>query len=206
MLKNHIKGGLKILGNYTAALLIYVILLYTFIAIAGEKFTEWLPIYSFIMFILMALMLYTDLRHLAVKEKRPQYELNPYPFKGLVLGLIGFLPFIIIEIVAHFMSFEEPVLNNLKKAIVENILLGPLYFSINLFGKTTIAYIITSFIVPVLSMAAYMAGYYGIELRKLLGLKKEVNYERKQELSPWNPARQEGDQLKKKKKKHKPML
>ncbi|HHY24714.1 MAG TPA: hypothetical protein GX527_10905 [Clostridiaceae bacterium] len=206
MLKNHIKGGLKILGNYAAALLIYVILLYTFIAITGENFNKWLPVYSFIMFILMILMLYTDLWHLAVKEKRPQYELNPYPLKGLVLGLIGFLPFIIIQIVAYLINFEEPVFNNLKRAIVDNILLGPLYFSISLLGKTTIAYIITSLIIPVLSMVAYMAGYYGVELRKLLGLKKEVTYERKQELSPWNPAKQEADQANKKRKKKRPKV
>lgn len=206
MLKNHIKGSLKILSNYASTLLIYVILLYTFIAITGENFTKWLPLYSFIMFVLMTLMLYTDLWHLAAKEKRPQYELNPYPLKGLVIGLIGFLPFIIIEIVSFSINFEEPAFNNLKRAIVDNILLGPLYFSISLLGKTFIAYIVTSLIVPVLSMLAYMAGYYGIELRKILGLKKEVTYERKQELSPWNPTRQEAEQTKKKKKKKSPKV
>ncbi len=206
MLKNHIKGGLKILGDYAAALLIYVILLYTFIAITGENFTKWLPLYSFIMFLLMVLMLYTDLWHLAVKEKRPQYDLNPYPLKGLVFGLIGFSPIIIIEIISYLVNFQEPVFNNLKRAIVDNILLGPLYFSIRLFGETIIGYIVTLLIVPLLSMVAYMAGYYGIELRKILGLKKEVTYEKKQELSPWNPARQEAEQTKKKKKKRRPKV
>lgn len=203
MFKNHIKGGLKVLGNYAAALLIYVILLYTFIAITGEKFSKWLPLYSFFMFILMVLMLYSDLWHLAAKEKRPQYELNHYPLKGLVLGLIGFLPIVIIELIAYFLNFEEPAFNNLKNVILDHIVLGPLSFSISLFGKTAIAYIITSLIVPVLSMIAYMMGYYGIQIKKVLGLKKEESYERKQELSPWNPARKEIEDEKKKKKKRK---
>ncbi|NSW91945.1 MAG: hypothetical protein HPY74_14975 [Firmicutes bacterium] len=201
MFKNHIKDSLKVLGNYAAALLIYVILLYTFIAITGDNFTKWLPLYSFIIFLLMSLMLYTDLWRLAAKEKRPQYNLNPYPLKGLILGLIGSLPLIIIKIIEHFITFEDEVLNRLKVSIVDGVLLGPLYFSISLLGKTAAAYIIALLIVPLLSMLGYMLGYYGIQLGKILGLKKEVVYERKQELSPWNPARKDVGERKKKKKK-----
>src|SRR5690554_1542045 len=105
MLKNHIKGGLKVLGDYGAGLLIYFILLYTFIAITGEGFSAWLPVYSFIMFSIMALILYSDMWSLAVKEKKPQYNLNPYPAKGFVLGLIGFFPIIIILITAYVLNF-----------------------------------------------------------------------------------------------------
>ncbi|HOJ11299.1 MAG TPA: hypothetical protein PK733_12000 [Clostridiales bacterium] len=200
MLKNHVKGGLKVLGDYAAALLIYFILLYTFIAITKDKFSDWLPLYSFFMFMFMALILYNDMWSLAVKEKKPQYELNPYPLKGLVLGFIGFLPFIILEIVAYFLNFNEPVLNNLKSAILQNLLLGPLYFFINLLGKTTLAYAAASLVIPVLSMISYMLGFYGIEIRKTMGLKKEVTVERKNELSPWNPTRQNTGDGKKKKK------
>lgn len=199
MLKNHIKGSLKVLGNYASALLIYVILLYTFIAITGEKFNKWLPLYSLIMFLLMVLMLYADLWQMAAKEKRPQYELNPYPLKGLVIGLIGFSPFIAIQIASYLVSFEEPVINNLIRAIIDNILFGPLYFCANLFKDTLWSNIISLSIIPILSMLAYLAGHYGFEIRKTLGLKKEITYERKQELSPWNPARQEVKQSKKKK-------
>lgn len=92
MLKNHIKGGLRVLGDYGAGLLIYFILLYSFIAITGDKFSDWLPLYSIIMFAIVALLLYSDMWNLAAKEKKPQYDLKPYPMKGLVLGLIGFFP------------------------------------------------------------------------------------------------------------------
>ena len=200
MLKNHIKGGLKVLGDYGAALLIYFILLYTFIAITGEKFSNWLPVYSFVMFMLMVLILYSDMWSLAAKEKKPQYNLNPYPMKGLVLGFIGFSPLIILQIAAYLIKFDEPVLNNLKVAILQNVLLGPLYFFINLFGKTAFAYIISSLIIPLLAMISYMMGLHGIEIRKAIGSKKQAEVERKQELSPWNPTRQDSNDVKKKKK------
>lgn len=196
MLKNHIKGGLKVLADYAAGLLIYFILLYTFIAITGDKFSTWLPLYSFIIFSITALLLYTDMWSLAVKEKKPQYNLNPYPVKGLILGLIGFSPIIIILIVAYVLNFAEPVLNTIKEAIIQNILLGPLYFSIALFNKTIIGYIISLLLVPLLSMFGYLMGFHGKTIRK----KKEVTTERKQELSPWNPARKDIDDGKKKKK------
>ena len=200
MLKNHIKSGLKVLGDYCAGLLIYFILLYTFIAITGEKFSSWLPLYSILMFAIVAILIYSDMWHLAAKEKRPQYNLNPYPMKGLVLGFIGFLPIIVISLVAYFLSFSEPVLNNIKEALLHNILLGPLYFAISLFGKTIYGYIISMLIVPLISMFGYLMGFHGKTIRK----KKEVATEKQQELSPWNPYRRDtGDNKKKKKKKEK---
>lgn len=203
MLKNHIKGGLKVLGNYTAALLIYVILLYTFMAITGEKFDIWLPLYSFIMFLIMAMLMYTDLWHLAAKEKRPQYKMNPYPLKGLVLGLIGSLPLILVVVFGHFVTFKESAFNKLIANIADVVLLGPLYFIIALLGKTVVSYIAVLLLVPLLSMFGYMLGYQGIILRRKLGLKKDAVYEKKQELSPWNPARKHDDEGKKKKSKNK---
>lgn len=200
MFKNHLKGGLKVLGDYLAGLLIYFILLYTFIAITGDKFSEWLPVYSLVMFLLTALIIYSDMWGLAEKEKKPQYQLDPYPLKGLVLGFIGFSPLIIIQLVALFLNFKEPVFNSLKTAILQNILLGPLYFSLNLFGKTVIAHIITSLIIPILCMISYLMGFYGIEIKKA---KKRVEVERKQELSPWNPARIDSENAKNKKRKKK---
>lgn len=203
MLKNHVKSGLKVFGNYVAALLIYVILLYTFMAITGESFTTWLPLYSIIMFLIMAMMLYTDLWHLAVKEKRPQYNLNPYPLKGLVVGLIGVVPLVLITVLEHLITFNDEVFNTLKTRITDGVLLGPLYFIIALLGKTTLSYAVALLAVPLLSMLGYMLGHYDIQIRRKLGLKKEVVYEKKQELSPWNPARKLDDEGKKRKSKNK---
>lgn len=201
MLKNHIKDGLKILGDYATALLIYVVLLYTFIAITGDKFMVWLPLYSFIIFLFMALLIYSDLWRLAAKEKRPQYNMNPYPLKGFVLGLIGIIPLIFVVIFGHFIALEDEAINTVKNSITNGVLLGPLYFVIALLGKTTLSYIAALLLVPLVSMFGYLLGYHGIQLSKKLGLKKDVVYERKQELSPWNPARKHEDEGKKKRSK-----
>ncbi|NMB95128.1 MAG: hypothetical protein GYA02_00710 [Clostridiaceae bacterium] len=197
MLKNHIKGGLRVLGDYGAGLLIYFILLYSFIAITGDKFSDWLPLYSIIMFAIVALLLYSDMWNLAAKEKKPQYDLKPYPMKGLVLGLIGFFPIVVIFLIAYFVNFSEPILNNIAEALMQNIILGPLYFAINFFGKTIYGYIISMLFIPLLAMFGYIMGFYGKTIRK----KKVITTERKQELSPWNPARRDTEDKKKKKKK-----
>jgi len=204
--KNYIKGGLRVLGDYAAALLVYVILLYTFIAITGDNFLNWLPVYSFLMFAIMALFLYSDFWRLAAKEKKPQYNLKPYPLKGLVFGLIGILPLAVIKIIDIFIVFGDELGDKLKGMIVDGVIFGPLYFCLKLFEKNALGYIIALLLVPLLTMAAYMLGYYDIKLGKVLGIKKDVVYEKKQTLSPWNPAVKALEQEKNKKKKKKQQL
>ena len=199
--KNYIKGGLKAIGNYGATLIIYVILFYAFMAITGESFDTWLPLYSCVMFVIMAVLLYTDMWHLAAKEKRPQYELSPYPLKGLVLGLLGVLPLVIIVVLGYSIVLSDEVLNALKLFVVERVILGPVYFIIALFNKTIIGYIVALLSIPLLAMLGYIFGYYGIQLGAKIKIKNEVSYEKKQELSPWNPAKKVMDEGKKKKKK-----
>lgn len=80
---------------------------------------------------------------------------------------------------------------------MQNIILGPLYFAINFFGKTIYGYIISMLFIPLLAMFGYIMGFYGKTIRK----KKVITTERKQELSPWNPARRDTEDKKKKKKK-----
>lgn len=185
-MNNYLKGGLKILGSYVITLLIFVVFLYAFLSIARDKFSYWLPIYSFVFFLLLFAIIYSDMRKLALKEKRPQYNLNPYPLKGLVYGFIGFLPVIILELIYPLIALDNNVLIRIKELILKT-LMGPLYFIIKLGGGTTIAYIIASLIIPAISMLAYMAGYYGFELGKYFkktpqGLSKEFTK------SPWNPS------------------
>ena len=157
--------------------LFYIIVL--FIAITGDKFSDWLPLYSIIMFAIVALLLYSDMWNLAAKEK-PQYDLKPYPMKGLVLGLIGFFPIVVIFLIAYFVNFSEPILNNIAEALMQNIILGPLYFAINFFGKTIYGYIISMLFIPLLAMFGYIMGFYGKTIRK----KKVITTERKQNFHP----------------------
>lgn len=164
-MKKIIKDGLKVLGDYAVSLVMFVIFLYMFLMITKENYSKWIPLYSGIIFIMMASMIYTDMKKLAIKEKRPQYDLNPYPLKGFILGFIGFLPIITIEVVYLFLDFNTGLGNRVKELILKTIL-GPVYFSVRLFGGSAIAYVVASLIVPIVAMLGYLAGYYGIDLKK----------------------------------------
>ena len=186
---NYIKGGLKVFTGYLMSLLVFVIFLYLFISVTKDSFYAWLPLYSFILFVLMFLIIYSDMRKLAVKERKPQYNLNPYPFKGLVLGLIGFSPLILLELVYPLLIFGSEPLNRVKHLVL-NTLMGPLYFVVRLGNGSVWAYAAASLVVPVIAMLAYLAGYYGFELMKFFGIGKNKadGTAPKFTKSPWNPS------------------
>jgi len=184
---NYIKGGLKVLVGYLISLLIFVIFLYMFLSISKDNFYKWLPVYSFVLFLLMFAILYSDIKKLAVKEKRPQYGLKPYPLKGLVLGLIGFSPVIVLELVYPLISFDSDTLNKIKELVI-NTIMGPLYFAVRLAGGTTLAYAAASLIVPVIAMLAYLAGYHGVQPGKMFKRKQPQPSEKTFQKSPWNPS------------------
>ena len=97
-MKDYIKNGFRVFVDYLISLVIFGVVLYTFLAITKDNYSKWIPVYSFLNFLLLYFMVYSDLKKLAIKEKRPQYNLKPYPLKGLILGFIGFLPLIIIHL------------------------------------------------------------------------------------------------------------
>lgn len=163
---NYIKGGLKVFFGYCISLLMFGVFLYVFISITGDRFSFWLPFYSFLFFLMMFLIIYSDLNKLAMKEKRPQYNLNPYPLKGFIFGLIGFSPFILLELIYPLINLNDDVLERIKHLAL-NTLLGPLYWVLRIFGSTTGAYIAVSLLVPLIAMLGYLSGHYGFKLKGL---------------------------------------
>jgi predicted Na+-dependent transporter len=202
-MKEYIKGGLKVLSNYVIALIFFVVFLYAFIVIAGENFVNWLHYYSFIMFLLLFAIIYSDFTRLARKEKRPQYNIKTYPLKGLIHGIIGFLPIILIEIIYPFIKFDDEVLIKIKELVLD-VILGPVFFVLRIGNKSIISYIAASLVVPVIAMLSYIAGYYGFKLRDYINPKAAETQQRTTfKKSPWNPTLSEPAQKGKKKKKSK---
>ncbi len=196
---NSVKKAAGIFGNYIIILIIYIVFLYTFISITGEKFVEWLPLYSFLMFLLLFYLIYNDMKTHAVKETRPQYNLNPHPLKGLIIGLFAAVPIAVLEIVYLTVVLGSEVANYLKKLIFY-VVIGPLYFIIGLFGETLFTYLAVFLLIPVIAMLGYLAGYYKFSLRRLLGKEKSKEiYEHKFPLSPWNPNAKVEEKKQKKK-------
>ncbi len=166
-MNKYIKGSLKVLTNYCTFMIIFAVFLSMLIGIARENFISWLPVYSGAIFFLMMLVLYSDMKSIAVKEKRPQYNLSPYPFKGFILGVLGFSPFILLQLIYPLINLDNPLAARIKHLAL-NTLLGPVYVFIRLVGDlgggAIAAYAIASLTIPVIAMFGYMAGFYGIEL------------------------------------------
>lgn len=171
-MKNLIKDSFKVFTSYLLAFLVFSVFLIVVIGMTRttERLYFWLPAYSFVNFLILVSAIYNDIKRLAKIEKRPEYNLNPYPLKGLVIGIIGFLPVALVEAVYPLISFEDPVLIRIAHAAL-NTVMGPLYFIIRMGRGTTIAYVAASFVVPVLSTLSYLAGYYNIDLGRLIGRK-----------------------------------
>lgn len=189
-MKINIKEAARVLIDYLIVLVIFVVFLYSFMSITGESFIEWVPLYSFFMFLVLFLIVYSDFRGMAIKDKKPQYQLDPYPLKGLLLGLLGFLPIVLITAIYPLITLDSETANNIKRLALHTIL-GPLFFIVKLGGKTVFAYAMALIMIPVLSMLGYLAGFYGFSMRTLFGKNKAVDKKTEQKpfkKSPWNPT------------------
>lgn len=197
-MKNFIKSSLKALTGYFISLLLFCVFLYVFLSITKNNYSTWIPLYSFINFLLLFAIIFSDFKRLAIKELKPQYELNPYPLKGLALGLVGFLP--VILLVAAYGIFNLVATPMRPVDVAVKVLLGPVYWVVRLIGISVIGYFVALLIVPVLCMLGYMAGFYGFELSKYT--KKKVPEQQKEfKKSPWNPTLSTSQRPKKKRKK-----
>ncbi len=198
-MKHYIKCGAKILYNYSMTLLVFFIFIYPFMAVTGDKFNNWLPVYCFAAFTFVALLTYSDMKELAVKEKKPQYELEPRPWKGLVIGLMAMLPVALAVSVLALLHFEASYAERIKHLAI-NGLLGPAYFIIRLFNESIVGYIVAILLIPAVAAIGYLMGYFGINIIKKIRKKEQVK-EKPFTKSPWNPSVNEYKTTKKKKKK-----
>lgn len=197
-MKEYIKQGLRVLGNYGISLIIFAIFIYPFMSITGESFNKWLPLYCAIIFLFVTLIIFSDMKSVAKKEKRPQYDLKPYPLKGLVYGLISIIPLAVITAASALFHFQDGIADHLKHVAV-NVLLGPMYFIIRLLKESPFGYIAALLLIPLIAMLGYLAGYYGINIMEKITRKKPVQ-EKGFTKSPWNPTNKSSDTGKKKKK------
>jgi hypothetical protein len=163
---NYIKSGAKVFGDYLISLILFIVFLYPFIVITGESFSNWLPVYSILIFIPMFSILYSNLNSIAKKEKRSEDRLKVYPLKGLIIGLIGFSPVILLEMVYPLIIFDNPAANRLKELVLKTIL-GPVFFILRFTGTSAVSYAIASLVVPAIAMLGYITGYYDIRLNEV---------------------------------------
>lgn len=198
-MKQYLRTGGKILYDYAMSLIIFIVFLYPFIGLAKENLYKWLPLYCIIIFLFTFFLIYSDMKALAIKEKKPQYELKPYPMKGLVYGLVASIPVIIVTGVLSLLHFEDSVVDRIIHIVI-NTLLGPMYFIIGWMKESVFGYAAAILVIPILAMLGYLAGHFDINILKTIFKKKNVVQEKGFTKSPWNPTVDQKKTGKKKKK------
>lgn len=201
-MKMYIRNGMKLLANYTVSLVLFIIFLYPFIGLTKNNLYIWLPWYSALFFILAYFLIYLDMKALAIKEKKPQYELNPYPLRGAVYGVIGVIPISVIVVIGSLIRFSDFSADRIRHLLV-NTILGPLYFLYGSMHESVISYAVSILLLVFTAMLGYIAGFYGINILNKVFRKKEEAQERPFTKSPWNPTNNAGKSSEKKKKKTK---
>lgn len=173
---SQIKRGLRVTTGYLTALIIFAVFSMTVISFAKNDVSAGMIWLSVITFLLMFFSVYTEMRDTAFKEKRPQYDINPPPFKGLLYGIIGIAPLVIVEIVLMLIKVPEDLLV-LKRRVWQGFA-SPLYWIARLFGNTPVCYILAFIVVIIIAGLGYYAGYKGVypaaAIRRKLGLNKKV--------------------------------
>lgn len=189
-MKMYLKNGMKLLANYGVSLVLFLIFLYPFMGFTKNNLYTWLPIYSAVFFIFAYLLIYSDMKALAIKEKKPQYDLKPYPLKGALYGIIGVIPISVIVVIGSLIRFNDTVADRILHIIV-NIVLGPLYFLYGINGplhETAAVYAASILLLVLTAMLGYLAGFYGINILAKVFRKKNVTPEKTFTKSPWNPS------------------
>ncbi|MFA6308748.1 MAG: hypothetical protein WC677_03255 [Clostridia bacterium] len=164
-MKNYINGALKVLIGYAKVVGVYII----FFAAIFKSFQEKniiFAIYSAIMLVILVLIIYSDNKRLAIKEKKSHSTVPCYPLKGLVLGFIGFSPVILLELIYPFITLNNQGLNDIKQLVL-NTFMAPLYPIYKSLNEMPVGYFLASLVVPAIAMIGYLAGYYGFRVKPI---------------------------------------
>lgn len=154
-LKTFLRHAFKTTTDYLAILFIFVILSYPVISMGGENPAPAVRVVSVILFLLLFALLYRDMNEVATRERRPQYEINPTPLRGLLLGLVGLIPVWLVQVVIALLPLTG---NETFRTRLIQALGVPLYWLVSLTGGQTILYAVLLPVVALMGFLGYWAG------------------------------------------------
>ncbi len=173
---SQIKRGFKVTINYLMVLVVFAIFAMPIVGIADANISAIMPFVSFLLFLFLFFSVYVEMRNIAFKEKRPHYQINPSPFKGLLYGFIGSLPLAAVQGV--FMLLQVPEDYTVLVRRLYQGFSGPLYWFAKLLGNDPVHYLLSLILVIVISGLGYFAGhkefYLVAFIRKKLGIKTKA--------------------------------
>lgn len=179
---SQIKRALKITGDYFLVLVIFGIFSSVVFSFFKENLETGITIFSVLIFLLMSAMIYTDMSDMAFREKRPQYNINPSPFKGFMYGVIGTVPVFLVQLVYYIVNVADDFL--LFKRRVLQAFTAPLYWLAKLISHDEWAYHVVLLVIPVIAGLGYMAGYYGFYVTKKLKIFEKLRIKQDDKKDP----------------------
>lgn len=165
-ISSQIKRGLKITTDYLITLAMFVIFLSIVLNIAKNNMEVGIFIFSILIFIILFSMIYNNMSDIAFREKRPQYGLNPSPYKGFLYGFIGTLPILVLQLLYYLINFGENFAT-LQRRLLQGVT-GPLYWLASLISEETWAYHLVLLVIPVIAGLGYLAGHYEFYITRKL--------------------------------------
>lgn len=164
-MKELIKGSFKVTTSYMASVFLFSFFLIAPLSMENNQYS-WMSVLSFIMFMFLCSFMFAKLRKLGVYENKETTLIKATPFKGLLYGIIGFSPFIIIELIHTLIYIPNKSFALTAFHGVVRCLYGPMYFIIRGLNYTWYATIIAMLIVPLISFIGYIIGYYDLSLKE----------------------------------------
>ncbi len=157
-MKNYISGARKVLIDYCVVMIFDLVFMAAFI--------RWIMPYSIVIVIFLSIIIYSDMKRVGIREKKPTSVASSFPLKGLLLGFIGFSPIIVIELVFLAIALSGNNLSDLQHILL-NTSMAPLYSIFKALHEMPVGYALASFVVPVVSMIGYLAGYHGFRVKPI---------------------------------------
>lgn len=165
-ISSQIKRSLKVTADYFISLVIFGIFSSLVFSLAKDNLETGLFIFSIVIFLIMFSMIYTNMSDIAFREKRPQYNINPPPYKGFLYGLIGIIPVFLLQLLYYVIQVGEDLII-LKKRLLQ-ALTGPLYWLASLLSPDIWIYHAVLLVIPVIAGLGYMAGHYDFYIMRKL--------------------------------------
>ena len=170
-----IKNSLIVTKSYIGAMTVYLVFMFSVFIISRGNVESYLPIYSGIIFILLFSIIYSKMSKIAEIENNPSYNFNPSIFRGIIYGIIGIVPLIIILNILYLIPVAS-VFETFKLRIIQ-VYIGPLYWIASLSSHNIITYCLAFLVVPIISMLGYLAGNKKVYLFKNIWeyIKEKIN-------------------------------
>ena len=154
-LKTFARHAAKVATDYLAILFVFVIFSYPIISMSGDNPGPTVRWTSGLLFLALFALVYKDMQEIAVKERRPQYGINPKPLRGFLLGLAGLLPIWIIQGVIAILPLASS--ETLRTRLLQAISV-PFYWLVAMLGGFAWMYPFLILLTALMAFCGYWAG------------------------------------------------